>query len=481
MSYVDQEYADLLHDIIYHGSEIQSRNSITKRFTGIRMRFTSTPLISIRKTAWKNALREMEWFLSGSSNINDLHPSVRSWWEPFCKVDSQNLIYNYGHILRKLSVKTSSTIEDYKPNLSLKDEKYDLYHREPLAVIPDGAKYTGQKLVNSQGDEFTVIKKIDPLSDVYLIQFKSNGFLTNSKATNFKRGVVKNPYYPSVVNIGCYGSVDKTKFSYYKKAYQIWCGMINRCYNSKRKNYKYYGAKGIFVSKEWKCFENFINDVSKIQGFEEWLLTPNLYHLDKDWKKANYYGVDTCVFLKGNENIALANAERFYSVPRTKRTLDQVEELINGLKDDPFSRRNLISTWNIEHVVSGLMNPMNCHGTVIHAFVEPNNKLEILMYQRSCDMLLGVPHNWIQYWAFLLWLAKETDREPGAFTWIGGDCHLYENHLDVAKAIIPLSQEPIETPTLIYNGAKGAPFKANNFVLDVVYKPLSNLSAKMVV
>src|SRR5690606_12956522 len=64
------------------------------------VRFTELPLVTIRKTAVKNALREMEWFLSGSSNINDLHPSVRPWWTPWVDKDGE-IKNNYSRQFRK--------------------------------------------------------------------------------------------------------------------------------------------------------------------------------------------------------------------------------------------------------------------------------------------------------------------------------------------------------------------------------------------
>ena len=82
MSNIDKQYQDLLGKILGYGHYINSRNSITKRLGTQMLQFDSTPIITVRKTSWKLALREMEWFLSGSNNINDLHSSVHNWWKP---------------------------------------------------------------------------------------------------------------------------------------------------------------------------------------------------------------------------------------------------------------------------------------------------------------------------------------------------------------------------------------------------------------
>lgn len=95
----DHCFVELVCEIMTRGDTIKTRNSETKRVINPIFRFKSTPLISVRKTAWRLALREMEWFLSGSNDINDLHKSVHSWWNPWVNKDSK-IAYNYGVQLR---------------------------------------------------------------------------------------------------------------------------------------------------------------------------------------------------------------------------------------------------------------------------------------------------------------------------------------------------------------------------------------------
>ena len=96
---IDIGFSRMLKDILDKGSDVTTRNSITKRLAGLTISFDSTPLISIRKTAWKNALREFEWFMSGSSNINNLH-DVRLFWLFFVhSVNSNNLM---AHLTKSL-------------------------------------------------------------------------------------------------------------------------------------------------------------------------------------------------------------------------------------------------------------------------------------------------------------------------------------------------------------------------------------------
>ena len=265
MMWVDVAYQDLLRQLLKFGVEVETRNSKVKRLMNWTVTFAKTPLISLRKTAWKSALREWEWFMSGSEDIEDLHPSVRHWWEPFAR-----------------------------------------------------------------------------------------------------GGIVKNNYGAQFCHFGTY------------------------------------------------------------PGF------------------------------------------------------DQVAYLIESVKEHPFSRRSVITTWNTQEMADKETPITNCHGSLIQCFVNPDNTLDMTMYQRSCDAVVGVPHNWIQYWAFLMWLAHLTKRKVGHFTWIGGDVHLYEVHKELARKIIDTEGQK-ETPVLVYRAEGDKEFEAEDFVLSGEYVPTLHDKAEMVV
>jgi thymidylate synthase len=478
---VDAIFANMLDDIMKNGEEVNTRNSITKRKLNLTATFNSTPLIGVRRTAWKNALREMEWFLSGSNDINHLHKKVRHWWEPFCRDKDGILHHNYGSAFRKIySPNKNNKIIEYKEK-KIKDLPVNIpkFKKNKVKIknkTNNKGKYIGYKGINKHGVKFCVIDYVG--NSDYLIQFESNNFTTKSKSVNFTKGIVKNPYGLNVLGVGCHGL--PKQYSYKKRAYQIWSHMMNRCYNKKRRHYKWYGAKGVVVHPRWKCFEYFLDDLKTIDGFSEWLAGNNL-HLDKDYKKANYYGPDSCVFLPQDINVALANAERFYKVPRTELFIDQVDRCINLLKTDPYSRRNIMTTWVPQHVHAGLINPTNCHGSLIMANVSPStNEIHLTMVQRSADMVLGVPHNFIQYWAFLQYLAYQSGRKVGSFSWFGNDCHIYKDHYDMVDKIVDQYPYVKPTPNLIYKPSSSE-FKADDFSLDTNYEPLIKESLKMTV
>ncbi len=268
----DSQFQLLLSDLIEKGESLVTRNSRVKRLFGITCQFDRAPLVTVRKTSWKSALREWEWFMSGSNHLCDLHPSVRSWWKPFAR---------------------------------------------------------------SHGDE-----DLDAMTGGYV------------------------------------------PFNY-----------------------------------SWQL---------RGKGF------------------------------------------------------DQINYLVQSLKAHPFSRRSVISTWDTKEMANPLTTVTNCHGTVIQCFVNPDNSLHLLMYQRSCDVMVGLPHNWIQYWAFLLWLCHAAEKEPGTFTWVGGDVHLYDAHQDLALKV--LGARPQESPPLlVYESSGSCTFLADDFSLDREYVPTLHDKAEMIV
>lgn len=266
---VDIAYRDLIQDVVEEGECISTRNSHVRRIFDYNVKFSSTPLVSLRKTPWKYALREWEWFMSGSDEIRHLHPSVHSWWKPWANSEGQ-VLFNYSDQFRS-------------------------------AVGNDG------------------------------------------------------------------------------------------------------------------------------------------------------------------------------------RVVDQIEEVIKGITEHPFSRRNVITTWNTADMTNPACPITNCHHSLTQFFVDLDNCLHLKTYQRSVDVIVGLPANWIQTWAFLLWLCHRTGRRVGTLSWTGGDVHIYDTHLDLAQKLLaqPLSSFK-QTPRLEYLPSSSE-FKADDFSLNSEYLPLVKENAEMVV
>jgi thymidylate synthase len=108
------------------------------------------------------------------------------------------------------------------------------------------------------------------------------------------------------------------------------------------------------------------------------------------------------------------------------------------------------------------------------------------MVQRSADMVLGVPHNWVQYWAFLMWICKLTDKKIGTFHWHGIDCHIYMDHYNMARRMINEFENNksklFDIDLCYYNiDKKYNKFNYNDFWLSNEYNPIINESLKMTV
>jgi thymidylate synthase len=125
--------------------------------------------------------------------------------------------------------------------------------------------------------------------------------------------------------------------------------------------------------------------------------------------------------------------------------VDQIAELIDRINRDPASRRQIVSAWNPAELPKMALAPCHC---LFQTHVA-NGRLSLQLYQRSCDVFLGVPFNIASYALLTHLLADQCGLEVGDFVWTGGDCHLYRNHLDQARE--QLTREPRPLPRLTIN------------------------------
>jgi len=122
--------------------------------------------------------------------------------------------------------------------------------------------------------------------------------------------------------------------------------------------------------------------------------------------------------------------------------VDQIADLMQRLQSDPDSRRLIVSAWNVAEIPRMALPPCHC----LFQFYVADGKLSCQLYQRSCDIFLGVPFNIASYALLTHMVAQQAGLRPGEFIWTGGDCHLYLNHLQQADE--QLGRSPLPLPTL---------------------------------
>jgi thymidylate synthase len=125
--------------------------------------------------------------------------------------------------------------------------------------------------------------------------------------------------------------------------------------------------------------------------------------------------------------------------------VDQIAETVRLIREEPDSRRIIVSAWNVADLPRMALMP--CHAFFqFHVF---EGRLSCQLYQRSADVFLGVPFNIASYSLLTHMLAHQCDLEPGEFVWTGGDCHIYSNHREQVEE--QLRRDPYPYPTLVFH------------------------------
>ena len=122
--------------------------------------------------------------------------------------------------------------------------------------------------------------------------------------------------------------------------------------------------------------------------------------------------------------------------------IDQIANVVAQLKHNPDSRRIIVSAWNVADLDDMALAP--CHA--FFQFYVADGKLSCQLYQRSADMFLGVPFNIASYALLTIMMAQQAGLEPGEFVWTGGDCHVYDNHIEQVET--QLEREALPYPTI---------------------------------
>lgn len=165
-----------------------------------------------------------------------------------------------------------------------------------------------------------------------------------------------------------------------------------------------------------------------------------------------------------------------YAAGIVSRPVDQIAEVLKSLRDDPYSRRHVMTLWNPADLPHMALPP--CHGIAIQFYVGADERLSLFMHQRSADAFLGLPFNIASYALLLEMFAAALDREPGEFVWSGGDVHLYSNH--VLQAAEQVKRTPCAFPGL---NIAPVPADMDNWTLEHFnlsgYQPWPHIAAEV--
>lgn len=158
------------------------------------------------------------------------------------------------------------------------------------------------------------------------------------------------------------------------------------------------------------------------------------------------------------------------------REHDQIAQLISQIKSNPASRRLLFHAWNVAEVDQMALPP--CH--MVYQFHVAGDRLSCLLFQRSADVLLGLPFNLAGAGALTHMLAQQCSLKPGHLVWTGGDVHLYLNHVDQAREQLTRTPRPFPTLTLLRHPASIDDYRIEDFEMQG-YDPHAHISAPVAV
>lgn len=202
------------------------------------------------------------------------------------------------------------------------------------------------------------------------------------------------------------------------------------------------------VCDRWKSLKAFIDDAYCLWGVQEWVDGECIiddYTLSCDYLGGDILAPDTTIFLPAHRNPSslvydgFDNAEYVY---RPKIWEDQLQNVVDQIKNNPNDRRIILDAWNVQGTHNAVLGV--CHPFV--QFYVQDEKLNCLFFMRSSDNLLGTPFNVASYALITECLAQITGNGVGELIYMGGDTHLYNNHIEQAN--LQLTREPFPLPQL---------------------------------
>lgn len=158
------------------------------------------------------------------------------------------------------------------------------------------------------------------------------------------------------------------------------------------------------------------------------------------------------------------------------QSIDQIQRTIDLIKNDPDSRRMIVNAWNVGELEQMALTPCHC----LFQFFVADGRLSCQLYQRSCDVGLGVPFNIASYALLTMMIAQVCDLLPGEFVWTGGDVHIYANHIEALQEQLTRAPRPLPLMTIKNRGQDIFHFRYDDFKL-INYDPHPTLKMEIAV
>lgn len=490
------------------------------------------PITESRPIAWKTGINEMLAIYQSQTNTQEgFERHGCDWWQPWMNEEgnigraySHNLESHRPNEMNRSVVKVKKKIIDREE--ASKPEEVKLIWEIETPVLKENCQSTWVgKIIDGKYGDFIVLEKLRRSHDEFVIQFLDTGFKKITSQRQLQNKNVKNPYARTVCDFGYYGDYKSVNGFSEEEVVQLqkkWVQMIERC-SSKNEKLERWNLS--MICTEWHSFEGFLRTIKKVpQYFIAKDANFKGFVLDKDYFGSSFYSPETSVFITLYDNeiykykaikdeltgeIYLSQGEyaRAYGlsssayvheilskkitnskykityiengnyVYRYELSRNQVNELLNELIKNKFSRRHLTSFFNWSNHNKKML--VECAYETLWSVSVVNDKtyIDLTLIQRSSDVCTANHINKIQYVALMMMVAKHCSYECGVFMHVVQNYHIYNTHFDNAHELLrrieKLEQrEKQSQPKLTLNVPDGTSFydiKPSDFTLDGYY------------
>jgi thymidylate synthase len=393
------------------------------------------PLITTKQVTLRGVFEELSWFLSGSTNVNDLHPRYQHWWKPWAD-EHGALGPIYGQQLR--SARSFTEVEPLIFDAPTPEEmKATLGGKEPtfagVGCIGDSAFERGQDETEKMLKDVWrgMLKRCYAKDASSYKSYGAKGVHVDPDwllFDNFSRDAKQLPNWRHKRLFPKLYSIDKDCLfasNRYSKQTCKWSSHEEQSFNLSNSKpligNSPTGVNHVFPS---------IGDCSRNFGF-------------------NLSAVHRCLLgkLKTHHGWSFSYLQPDNGKTIRFQVVDQIANILVDLLENRESRRIVMSTWNASQIDQMRLPP--CHGLVTQFKVHPDNTLSLHMYQRSCDAFIGLPVNIASYGLLLEMLCAVSGYKPRKLSISFGDLHIYRSHYDaVAEQLI---RQPHTLPTVKVN------------------------------